>query len=152
MNNPPDGTPRVLPMLTYADAPAAIDFLCRAFGFGTRFRLDMPDGRVGHAELRLGPVTFMIADEFPEYGLRSPQTVGGTGTTLHLHVDDVDRLARRAVEAGATLVRPPTDEAHGERQCRIRDPFGHEWLLGHPVEEVSVDEMRRRIHGDTQRG
>lgn len=148
MSDDRDALPEIreaFPYLHVRGAADAIDFYRRVFGAHETLRLDMPDGRVGHAELRLGPVTFMIADEFPEYGLRSPQTVGGTGTTLHLHVDDVDRLARRAVEAGAMLVRPPTDEVHGERQCRIRDPFGHEWLLGHSIEDVPIEEIRRRI-------
>jgi PhnB protein len=96
-------------------------------------RLSEPDGRVGHAELELGPATIMLADEYPELGIRSPTAFGGSGTTIHLHVDDVDRLAQRAERAGATILRGPADQGHGERQCRIRDPFGHEWLLGHEL-------------------
>src|SRR5262245_22071524 len=94
---------------------------------------DPGKGRIGHAELRIGPMTIMLADEYPELGILSPLAHGGTGTTLHLHVDDVDALAADALRAGATMVRPPTDYDHGERQCRIRDPFGHEWLLGHDL-------------------
>lgn len=124
----------------------AIDFYTRVFGAEETFRLQAPDGRIGHAELRLGPATLMLADEHPEAGVRSPRAYGGTGTTLHLHVDDVDVLTRRAEEAGAVVLRPPADEAHGERQSRLRDPWGHEWLLGSPVgEPLSPDEIRRRF-------
>ncbi len=139
----------VFPYLHVRDAAAAIDFYARVFGAEETFRLGDASGRVGHAEMRFGPVTIMLADEHPELGLLSPLAHGGTGTTIHLHVDDVDALAARAAEAGATLVRPPTDYSHGERQCRLRDPFGHEWLLGHEIESVSHDEMQRRIDAET---
>lgn len=130
--------------LCVPDGAGAIDFYVRVFGAEELFRLAEPGGRVGHAELRIGPATIMLCDEHPEHDIRSPRAYGGTGTTVHLHVDDVDRLAARAVEAGAEIVRPPTDYGHGERQCRFRDPFGHEWLLGHPIDEVSHEEMERR--------
>lgn len=131
---------------------AAIRFYTRVFGARETMRLQGPDGRVGHAELRLGPVTLMLADEHPEVGVLSPLAFGGTGSRVHLHVDDVDFLARRAVEAGAAVVYGPADQPHGERQCRLRDPFGHEWLLGHPVgEPLSHDEMRRRYEEQAAR-
>ncbi|MBA2563842.1 MAG: VOC family protein [Gemmatimonadetes bacterium] len=135
----------VYPYLHVRGAAAAIDFYKRVFGAEELFRLSEPDGRIGHAELKLGPVTLMIVDEYPDYGIRSPLAFGGTGSTLHLHVDDVDVLARRAVQAGATMVMEPADQGHGERQCRVRDPFGHEWLLGHETEEVPREEMQRRF-------
>jgi PhnB protein len=135
----------VYPYLCVRGAAAAIEFYRRAFGAEEIFRLTEPGGRVGHAELKLGPATLMLADEYPEYGIQSPLAFGGTGTSIHLHVDNVDALARRAVEAGALIVRGPTDEGHGERQCRLRDPFGHEWLLGHEIEKVSREEMQRRF-------
>ncbi|HEX6104959.1 MAG TPA: VOC family protein [Gemmatimonadales bacterium] len=124
----------VYPYLIARGAAAAIDFYRTVFGAEEIVRMPDPDGiRIGHAELRLGPVIIMLADEYPELGILSPLAFGGTGSTIHLHVDDVDALAERAVAAGATMVRPPTDSSHGERQCRIRDPFGHEWLLGHEI-------------------
>ena len=82
----------------------------------------------------------MLADEYPELGILSPAAFGGTGLTLHLHVDDADALAARALRAGATMVREPADYDHGERQCRVRDPFGHEWLLGHEIGKAAVDD------------
>ncbi|HET7241250.1 MAG TPA: VOC family protein [Gemmatimonadales bacterium] len=121
----------VYPYLIVRGAEAAMGFYRTVFGAQEIFRMaDAEKGRIGHAELRLGPMTIMLADEYPELGILSPLAHGGTGTTLHLHVDDVDALAADAVRAGATMVRAPADYDHGERQCRIRDPFGHEWLLG----------------------
>jgi uncharacterized glyoxalase superfamily protein PhnB len=140
----------VFPYLIARGAGAAIDFYRRVFGAEETFRIDMPDGKVGHAELRFGPATIMIADEFPDHGVASPLTHGGTGTRIHLHVDDVDTLVRAAVEAGATVVMEPADQPHGERQARIRDPFGHEWLLGHEIEKVSPEEIKRRYEDRDQ--
>ena len=123
----------VFPYLHVRGGAAAIDFYKRVFGAEEISRFAEPSGKVGHAELKLGPMTVMLADEFPDLGIRSPLAYGGTGTTIHLHVDNVDELGRRAVEAAATMVMEPADQSHGERQCRIRDPFGHEWLLGHEI-------------------
>lgn len=130
--------------LIVRDAPAAIRFYAEVFGAREGLLLAEPDGRVAHAELRMGPALVMLADERPEDGLLSPLAHGGTGVTVHLHVDDVDAMAARAVARGAVLVRPPRDEPHGERQCRLRDPFGHAWLLGHPLEDVSDEKITRR--------
>lgn len=134
----------VFPYLIVRGAAAAIDFYKGAFGAEEIFRLTEPGGRIGHAELKLGPTTLMLADEYPEYGAQSPQAFGGTGLRIHLHVDNVDRLADRAVKAGATMLMEPKDQFYGERSCRLRDPFGHEWLLGHQIESVSPEEMQRR--------
>src|SRR5262245_19690020 len=95
----------------------AIEFYRRVFGAQELLRLADAAGRIAHAELKFGPVTLMLSDELPDYGIRSPASWGGSGTTIHLHVDDVDSLARRAVEAGATMLREPADQGHGERQC-----------------------------------
>ncbi len=129
------------------NAAAALRFYSDVFGAREILRIDMPDGRVGHAEIRIGPMVLMLADEFPERGVQSPLAFGGTGTTLHLHVDDVDALARRAWDEGAMILREPADEEHGERQCRLRDPFGHEWLLGQQIVPMSDDEIKRIYEG-----
>ncbi len=121
------------PYLHVRGAAAAIDFYKSVFGAEEIVRVSGSAGRIGHAELKFGPMMLLLADEYPELGVRSPAAYGGTGTTIHLHVDNVDRLARRAVRAGATMLLEPVDQSHGERQCRIRDPFGHEWLLGHEI-------------------
>jgi PhnB protein len=125
-------------------AAKAIEFYERAFGATEKFRLAEPSGRIGHAELLLGGTTLMLSDEYPEYGIAGPQTIGGTSFTIHLHVDDADALIERAVAAGATIVRPPQDQFYGERSGTVRDPFGHEWNIGHHIEDVSTDEMQRR--------
>ncbi|WP_374674136.1 VOC family protein [Ideonella sp.] len=134
----------VFPYLMVRDAPAAITFYQQAFGAVELFRLVEPSGRIGHAELQLGPAVLMVCDEFPEYGMVAPQADQFTGCTLHLHVDDADAMAERAVAAGATMLMPPTDQFYGERSCRLRDPFGHAWLLGHSIEKLDPDEMQRR--------
>ena len=135
----------VYPYLCVHDAAAALEFYTRIFGAEELLRLTDRDGRVAHAELRLGPIVLMLVDEHPAYGIRSPLAFGGTGMTLHLHVDDVDTLTERARQAGATVLREPTDYGHGERQSRLRDPFGHEWLLGHELEAVAPEEIKRRF-------
>ena len=126
------------PYLCVRGAASAIDFYVRVFGARVGLRLDEPSGRVAHAEFMIGPMKFMIADEYPEIGVVSPAALGGTGVRIHLHVKDVDSLTRRAVAEGATVLLEPTDQEHGERQSRVRDPFGHEWLLGHPRDELGV--------------
>jgi PhnB protein len=134
----------VYPYLRIKGAAAAIEFYKKAFGATEKFRLTEPSGRVGHAELELGAFTIMLSDEYPEMGIIGPKSIGGTSVSLHLHVDDADALIRRAVEAGAELVRPPEDAFYGERGGTVRDPFGHEWLIGHQIEKVTPEEMQRR--------
>jgi uncharacterized glyoxalase superfamily protein PhnB len=126
------------------DAPRAIEFYKKAFGATEKFRLAEPSGRIGHAELDFGGTTVMLSDEFPEFGITSPLTIGGTSFAIHIHVDDADAVIDRAVAAGATLTRPPQDQFYGERSGTVRDPFGHEWNIGHHIEDVSTDEMQRR--------
>jgi PhnB protein len=134
----------VYPYLRVRDAGRALDFYQRAFGAQELFRLTEPGGRIGHAEIRIGATTLMLSDEYPEMGVVGPQALGGTTFSIHLHVDDADAWIARAVEAGATVVRPATDAFYGERGGTVRDPFGHEWMLGHQIEEVAVEEMQRR--------
>jgi len=140
------------PYLRLGEAARAIEFYGRAFGAKEKFRLVEPSGRVGHAELELGPITLMLSDEYPEYGIRGPASLGGTTTSIHLHVDDADAWIRRAVEAGATLLREPQDHFYGERSGTVRDPFGHEWLIGHAIEQLSPEEMQRRYTALFQAG
>jgi uncharacterized glyoxalase superfamily protein PhnB len=126
------------------DAATAIAFYTEAFGATETFRLTEPGGRIGHAQLALGGTTLMLADEFPEYDITGPQTIGGTSVTIHLHVDDADAAVARAVSAGATTERAPEDHFYGERSGVVRDPFGHRWNIGHEIEAVSPEEMQRR--------
>lgn len=134
----------VFAYLCVADTAAAIDFYTRAFGAKELFRLTEPSGRIGHAEMDFGGTTIMLCDEYPEYGIRGPQPGTGTSITIHLHVDDADAMVVRAVEAGATLEREPSDAFYGERSGSVYDPFGHRWLIGHSIEEVAPNEMQRR--------
>ncbi len=135
--------------LRLENAAEAIVFYREVFGAKEKFRLSGPGGRIGHAELELGGTTLMLSDEFPELGIRGPKSIGGTSATLHLHVDDADAMIRRAVAAGAEIVREPQDHFYGERSGTLRDPFGHEWNIGHEIEKVSPDEMQRRYDAMT---
>jgi uncharacterized glyoxalase superfamily protein PhnB len=134
----------VFPYLRVKNAAAAIDFYTSVFGGEELFRLTEPSGRIGHAEIKIGGLTLMLSDEYPECDIRGPESLGGTTFSIHLHVDDADALMRKAVEAGATVVREMSDAFYGERSGTVRDPFGHEWLLGHQIEEVAPEEMQRR--------
>jgi uncharacterized glyoxalase superfamily protein PhnB len=134
----------VFAYLRLRDASAAIDFYQRAFGAEEVFRLTEPGGRIGHAEIKVGPAIIMLSDEYPELGFRGPEALGGTSVGIHLHVDNADAMVARAVAAGATLVRPVADAFYGERGGTVRDPFGHEWMLGHEIEKVTPEEMQRR--------
>ena len=134
----------VFPYLRLQGAAEAIEFYKRAFDATEVFRLAEPSGRIGHAEIKIGGVVIMLSDEYPEHGIRGPATLGGTSFAMHLHCNNVDALIERATQAGATVVRPAKDQFYGERSGMIRDPFGHEWLLGHSIEDVSTDEMQRR--------
>jgi PhnB protein len=125
-------------------APAAKDFYKNVFGAVERFRLTEPSGRIGHVELDIGGTQLMLSEEYPEYEMLGPQAPGSTGMVIHLHCDDADEMAARAVEAGASMVREASDAFYGERSCTIRDPFGHEWLIGHEIEKVEPGEMQRR--------
>jgi PhnB protein len=135
----------VIPYLRVRGGQAAIDFYKHAFGAEETFRLQEPSGRIGHAQLKIGPAMIMLSDEHPEHGIYSPLQFGGTGSSLHLHLDNVDALVERAVAAGATVLMPPTDQFYGERTAKLLDPFGHEWLLGQHIENVTEEEMRRRF-------
>jgi PhnB protein len=134
----------VFPYLRVADAAAAIDFYTRAFGAAEKYRLTEPSGRIGHAELQLGPIVLMLSEEFPEFGLHAPKAGAALSSSIHLHVDDCDALAARAVACGATLTMPAADQFYGERSCKLLDPFGHEWLIGHSLEQLTPEEMQRR--------
>ena len=142
----PNQIHEVFPYLRTRDGNAAIEFYKRAFGVEEQFRLTEPGGRIGHAELKFGAATVMVSDEYPEYGIHAPRESVPTGSAIHLHVDDVDSFTRRAAAAGATVVMEPQDQFYGERTARLRDPFGHEWLLGHQIEDVPRDEMQRRFN------
>jgi PhnB protein len=134
----------LFPYLRVKDAGRAIEFYKQAFGAVEKFRLTEPSGRIGHCELLFGTTTLMLSEEYPEYGFLGPQSVGGTSVSIHLHLDDADAAIERAVAAGGAVIRPASDAFYGERSGTVRDPFGHEWMLGHSIEDVTPEEMQRR--------
>lgn len=140
----PEGYPQVTPYLAVEDANRAIEWYSTVFGTRERMRLGAPDGKVGHAELELGDSLLMLADEFPEMGMRSPKAVGGTPVTISLYVDDVDGVFERAVQGGAKPLRQIEDQFYGDRVGSFEDPFGHRWSVATHVEDVPPDEMERR--------
>lgn len=134
----------LFPYLRVKNAAKAIEFYGRAFGATEKYRLVEPGGRIGHAELDFGGTIIMLSDEYPECGFVGPQSIGATSMSIHLHVDDADAMIARAVEFGAEIVRAAKDEFYGERSGTVRDPFGHEWQIGHEIEKVEPAEMQRR--------
>ena len=140
----------ITPYLITKGAEEAIAFYVAAFGAVERYRLTDPQsGKVGHAELAIGEACFMLADEHPDFGAFSPATLGGTPVKLHLNVADADDTVVRAERAGATVLRPVQDQMHGQRSGMIVDPFGHQWFIGTPIEDVSPEEMQARYdHAD----
>jgi uncharacterized glyoxalase superfamily protein PhnB len=129
-----NGEQRIVPYLLYSDAPAAIDFLCRAFGFTEQFRLPMPDGRVGHAQLAYEGNLVMLASAFSEGGFASPLNLPAVHSLVYCTVDDADAHYARARGAGATIAAEPANE-HGTRMYRAMDTEGHRWLFAGPVPE-----------------
>jgi PhnB protein len=141
----PDGHRTVTPYLTVQGAAKAIEFYKRAFGAHDQGRMDSPDGnRVIHAEIRIGDSMVMLSDEFPGMGPRSPQALGGTTASIFLYVPDVDAAFKRAVDAGAKALMPPTDMFWGDRFGKLVDPFGHEWAMATHQEDLSDEEIRKR--------
>jgi PhnB protein len=140
----PEGYPQVTPYLVVDGAGAAIEFYGKVFGTRERMRLPGPDGTIGHAELQLGDSLIMVADEAPQLGIHGPRTVGGTPVTISVYVEDVDGVFERAVQAGATALRPVEDHFYGDRSGQFEDPFGHRWSIATHVADVSPEEMGRR--------
>lgn len=140
----PEGYHTLTPYLTVRDGAAALAFYAEAFGAEELFRIDGPPGKLGHAEMQIGDSRFMLADEVEAWGNRSPESLGGTGTSLMIYVEDADALFRQAIEAGATEVMPVKDQFYGDRSGTVEDPFGHRWTISTHVEDVPPDELARR--------
>jgi PhnB protein len=140
----PDGYPILNPYLIVKDAAAAIAFYERVFAARLRMRLNGPGGKVGHAEMAIGPGLVMLADEHPEMGARSPVTLGGSPVILHVYVENVDEVVQRAEQAGAKVIRPVENAFYGDRTGMIADPFGHVWSIATHVEDLAPDEIERR--------
>ena len=141
----PEGYHTLTPFLTVKDASRAIEFYKQAFGAQQRGDVAKgPDGKVMHAELKIGDSIIMLSDEFPEHGVLSPQS-GGAGMGLHIYVEGVDAAFDRAVKAGAQVEMPVTDQFWGDRYGKLKDPFGHKWSIATHVKDMSADEMRRSM-------
>lgn len=141
----PEGYHSVTPYLIVDGAAAAIDFYREAFSAAEVLRMPRPDGRVAHAEIKIGDAHVMLSDEVPEMGYRSPAALDGSPISLHLYLADVDSTFAQAIAAGATEVRPVADQFYGDRSGTLRDPFGHVWTISTHIEDVAQDEIERRL-------
>ena len=141
----------ITPYIVTKGASKAIDFYRDAFGAAELFRMTDPSdsGKIGHAELQIGGSILYLADEYPDFGAISPDTLGGTPVTLHLRVEDCDAATERAEQAGAMVLRRPKTQSFGDRNAVVQDPFGHRWMLGQVVEEMAPEEMQRRWEAET---
>jgi len=139
----PDQYHTVTPSIVVRDGAKAIEFYKRAFGAVELGRFEM-QGKIAHAEIRVGDSIMMLSEEFPEMGSKSPQTLGGTPVTLFLYVEDADASFKRAVDAGAKVEVPLADMFWGDRFGKVTDPFGHCWSIATHIEEVSREEMDKR--------
>jgi len=140
------GANAIVPYLSVQDAVGAIEFYKKAFGaveIGPR--LEAPDGAIAHDEMEINGGRFMLSEENKDWGNISPATLGGAGVTMHLEVPDVDAFAATAVAAGAEIVMPVADQFYGHRAGRLQDPYGHQWSISTVIEELSHDEMRKRM-------
>jgi PhnB protein len=140
----PEGYHSVTPYLIVRGGAAAIEFYNKAFGAVELFRFPTPDGKIGHAEIKIGDSPIMLADEYPPMGYNSPQTVGGSPVSLMIYVEDVDTVFDRAVEAGATVKEVVADKFYGDRNGTVVDPFGHIWHIATHKEDLSMEEMEQR--------
>jgi PhnB protein len=141
----PEGYHSITPYLFVRSAASAIDFYKNAFGATEIVRMVGSNGKIMHAELRIGDSIVMLADENPPTGVMSPQTVGGFSVGLHLYVENVDAVIQKAVENGAKPLRPIINQFYGDRSGSLLDPFGHMWSVATHVEDVSPEEMRKRM-------
>lgn len=132
------------PYLCIKDAAKAIDFYKNAFGAEEVFRITTPDGKIGHAEIRIGSAQLMLCDEFPDMNVKGPDTFGGSPVMLHLYVKDVDAFTERAANAGLKTAEKVQDQFYGDRGGRFIDPFGHVWWIATHKEDVSLEELKAR--------
>jgi PhnB protein len=140
----PDGYHSVTPYLICDSAADAIEYYKKAFGATELFRMDH-EGKVGHAELKIGDSPIMLADEYPQMGYRSPKALGGTPVSIMIYVPDVDAVYKQAIDAGATELKALQDQFYGDRSGTLTDPFGHVWTIATHKEDVTMEEMNRRM-------
>ncbi|MBY0228987.1 MAG: VOC family protein [Gemmataceae bacterium] len=147
----PPGYHSVTPYLIVRDAARALGFYKEALGATELFRMPGPEGRVAHAEFKIGDSILMISDEWPEMGYLGPKSRGGTTVGLMVYVPDADAAFARAVSCGATVLKPMQDQFYGDRSGTVADPFGHSWTLSTHVEDVPPEEMERRMAASMQK-
>jgi PhnB protein len=135
----------VTPILIVKGAAKAIEFYKRVFGAREVLRMPRPDGKIGHAEIRMGDSVIMLADELPEMNARSPESLGGSTVGLYLFVEDVDTVFNQAVAAGAKVARPLADQVYGDRMGGVKDPFGYYWYIATHKKDVSPEEMQKNM-------
>jgi PhnB protein len=140
----PDGYHSVTPYLIVKGAADAIEFYKRTFGAAELMRMPRPDGKIGHAEIKIGDSAVMLADEHLEMGHRSPQSLGGAGVSLMVYVERVDDVFKRAIASGARELQPIKDQFYGDRSGTLQDPFGHTWTIATHIEDIAPEEMHRR--------
>ncbi len=145
----PEGYHSVTPYLIIKGATEAIDFYKKAFGATELFRMPAPEGKIGHAEIKIGDSPIMLADESPEMGYKSPQSLGGSPISIMIYVADVDTVFKQAIAAGGKEQRPVKDQFYGDRSGTLEDPFGHVWHVATHKEDVSPEEMERRMKSYT---
>lgn len=141
----PEGYHTCSAYLIVQNAANALDFYKQAFGATELYQLHMPDGKIAHAEFKIGDSIFMLADEYPQWDTTSPQTLGGTSVKLHLYVENVDATYSSAIIAGATAVTFPKNQFWGDRMGVLADPFGHHWIIGTCIEEIDRNEYQSRM-------
>jgi PhnB protein len=145
----PDGYHSVTPYLIINGASEAIAFYQKAFGATELFRMPAPEGKIGHAEIKIGDSPIMLADEYPEMGYKSPQTLGGSPVSIMIYVEDVDTVFDQAIAAGGKAQRPVKDQFYGDRSGTLEDPFGHVWHVATHKEDVTPEEMEKRMKAHT---
>ncbi|MBK9026956.1 MAG: VOC family protein [Propionivibrio sp.] len=148
----PDGYHSVTPYLSIKGAADAIEFYKQALGANELFRMAMPSGDIGHAEIMIGNSRIMLADPCEEFNFRSPKVLGGSSVGLHVYVEDVDKLFAQAVAAGAKVVKPLQDQFYGDRGGTLEDPFGHVWFLATHKEDLAPEEINRRAEALFKQG
>ena len=141
----PEGYHSVTPYLIIKGAAEAIEYYKKSFGATELFRMPTPDGKIGHAELKIGDSPIMLSDEHPDLGHVGPQTLGGTPVGIMIYVDDVDTIYKRAISGGGQEVKPLQDQFYGDRSGTLKDPFGHMWTVATHVEDVAPEEMEKRM-------
>ena len=148
----PDGYHTATPYLIVNGAAAALNYYTKAFGATETFRMPGPDGKIGHCEFKIGNSIFMMADEHPERGAYGPKSIGGSPISIMLYVEDVDAMFDRAIAGGGTVERPIENKFYGDRAGGVFDPFGHIWYISTHIEDVSPEELNKRLAAMGQGG